>query len=137
MENINIYHLIKMCAFLVAAWCVQIVGFSSFKTEVNNGSPTMHIVDFDKEFSSKDSDRPLVDLGYDMSVPFVSADEAEKRIAEHQRKKWLGLLIGMLGAIEVFLTAYKLWGDWIIGIVCVLMGPLGIAWGIQRSNQND
>lgn len=125
-----------MCAVVVAAWCVQVAGLSSFRTEAKNGLPRMNIVDFDKDFSREDSDRPLVELGYDMSAPFVSAGVAKKRIQEHQRKKWFGLLAGFLGASGVFLASYKLWDDWITSIACVLIGPLGIAWGIQRSNRN-
>ncbi len=136
MEGIDIYRLIGMCAVLVAAWCVQVVGFSNFRTEAENGPPRMNIVDFDKDFSREDSDRPLVELGYDLNAPFVSASGAQVRIAEHQRKKWLGLAAGIAGAIGVFFAAYKLWDDWITGIACVLVGPLGIAWGIQRSNRN-
>ena len=136
MEGSNIYRLIGMCVVVVAAWCVQVVGLSNFRTEVKNGPPKMNIVDFEKDFSGEDSDRPLVEPGYDMSAPFVSADVAEERIEEHQRKKWLGLLAGILGASGVFLAACKLWDDWIIGIACVLFGPLAIAWGIQRSNRN-
>ena len=78
----------------------------------------------------------LPELGYDMNAPFVSASVAQERISEHQRKKWLGLFAGLAGAIGVFLAAYKLWDNWITGIVCVLVGPLGVAWGIQRSNRS-
>jgi hypothetical protein len=120
MEGIDIYRLIWMCAVVVAAWCVQVVGLSDFSREAKNGPPKMNIVDFDKDFSGEDRARPLAELGYDMSAPFVSADLAAERIKEHQRKKWLSLLVGILGASGTFLAAYKLWDDWIAGIACVL-----------------
>lgn len=135
MEGVDIYQLIGICAVVVAAWVVQVIGFSTFKTEVEKGPPSMNVVDFDKGFSEEGSDRPLVELGYDVSVPFVSESTAQERIAEHNKKKWLGLLAGIAGAIGVCCATYKLWEDWITSIVCVLLGPLGIAWGIQRSNR--
>ena len=136
MEGIDIYRLIGMCAFVVGAWCVQVVGLSNFRTEARNGPPTMNIVDFEKDFSGEGSDCPLAELGYDLNGLFVPASVAQERIAEHKKKKWMGLVSGIAGAIGVFLSAYKLWDDWVSGIACVLVGPLGVAWGIQRSSRN-
>jgi len=136
MEGIDIYRLIGMCALVVGAWCVQVVSLSNFRTEARNGPPTMNIVDFDKDFSGEGSDRPLAEKGYDLKAPFVSASVAQERVADHKKKKWMSLVFGIAGAIGVFLAAYKLWDDWVTGIACVLVGPLGVAWGIQRSNRN-
>ena len=136
MKGIDIYRLIGMCVLVVAAWCVQVVGLSNFRTEARNGPPTMNIVDFDKDFSGEGSDRPLVEHGYNLNAPFVSTSGVQERITEHKKKKWIGLVVGIAGTIGVFLVAYKIWNNWVTGIACVLIGPLGVAWGIQRSNRN-
>lgn len=136
MEGADIYRLIGMCLLVVFAWFAQVVGFSTFWREFSDGPPAMNVVDFDKDFSDEEMNRPLADLGYDLSVSFVSARVAEERIAEHQRRKRVGLLAGILGAIGVFFVAYKLWEDWIMGVACVFVGPLAIAWGMQRLNRS-
>jgi len=136
MEGIHIFRLIGVCGLLVAAWCVEVVGFATFRSEVSNGSPKMNVVDFDKDFSKKGSDKLLVGYGHDFNMPFVSPNEAQKRIEEHQRSKWLGLLAGLAGAFGVFSFANKIWDDWVISITCVMFGPLGVAWGLKKSHGN-
>ncbi|MDA7869636.1 hypothetical protein N9A93_03340 [Akkermansiaceae bacterium] len=136
MEGIHIFRLIGVCGLLVAAWCVEVVGFATFRSEVSNGSPKMNVVDFDKDFSKKGSDKLLVGYGHDFNMPFVSPNETQKRIEEHQRSKWLGLLAGLAGAFGVFSFANKIWDDWVISITCVMFGPLGVAWGLKKSHGN-
>ena len=57
-------------------------------------------------------------------------------MAEHAQKKWRGLSVGLAGMIGVAVVAYLLWRDWVTAVACVLVGPLGVAWGIQRANRN-
>jgi len=136
MDGIDIFRLIGVCGLLVAAWCVEVVGFATFRSEVSNGSPKMNVVDFDKEFSKEGSGKRLIGSGHDFNLPFVSSNEAQKRIEEHQRNKWLGLLAGLAGAFGVFSFANKIWDDWAISITCVMLGPLGVAWGLKKSHGN-
>jgi hypothetical protein len=97
----------------------------------------MNVVDFDKDFSGDNADRPLVEIekekGWHANESFVSVSEAQKRNSQHKRKKWFALLAGLGGAAIVFLAAYKLWGNWIAGIACVFLGPLAVTWGIYRT----
>ncbi|MDG2399294.1 MAG: hypothetical protein P8M04_01855 [Akkermansiaceae bacterium] len=130
MDGINIFRLIGVCGLLIAAWCVEIFGFSTFRSEEMNGPPKMNIVDFSKE----DSAKPLIGSGYDFNAPFVSTTEAQKRIKEYQRNKWLALLAGIAGASGVFFFANKIWDNWVISITCVMFGPLGVAWGFRKSH---
>ena len=136
MDGINIFRLIGVCGLLVAAWCVEVAGFATFRGEVSNGPPKMNVVDFDQGFSKEGSGKLLIGSGHDLNLPFVSSDEAQRRIDEHQRKKWLGLLAGLAGAFGVFSFANKIWDDWVISITCVIFGPLGVAWGLRRSHGN-
>ena len=136
MDGINIFRLIGVCGLLVAAWCVEVVGFATFRSEVSNGPPKMNVVDFDKDLSKENSAKPLIGSGYDFNTPFVSTNEAQKRIKEHQKNKWLGLLAGIAGAFGVFFFANKIWDDWVIAITCVMFGPLGVAWGFRKSHGN-
>ena len=132
MDGINIFRLIGVCGLLVAAWCVEVVGFATFRSEVSNVPPKMNVVDFSKGGSGK----LLIGSGHDFNLPFVSPNEAQKRIEEHQRNKWLGLLAGLAGAFGVFSFANKIWDDWVISITCVMFGPLGVAWGLKKSHGN-
>ena len=136
MEGINIFRLIGVCGLLVAAWCVEIVGFSTFRSEERNGPPKVNVVDFDKNLSKEGSAKQLIGSGHDLNLPFVSSNEAQKRIEEHQRNKWLGLLAGIAGAFGVFYFANKIWDNWVISITCVIFGPLGVAWGFRKSFRN-
>ncbi len=102
MDGINIFRLIGVCGLLVAAFGVEVVGFATFRSEVSNGPPKMNVVDFDEDLSKEGSGKLLIGSGYDFNLPFVSANEAQKRIQEHQRNKWLGLLAGLAGAFGVF-----------------------------------
>lgn len=136
MDGIDIFRLIGVCGLLAAAWCVEVVGFATFRSEVSNGPPKMNIVDFDRDFFKEGSGKLLIGSGHDLNLPFVSPNEAQKRIDEHQRKKWLGLLAGLAGAFGVFCFANKIWDDWVISITCVIFGPLGVAWGLRRSHGN-
>ena len=136
MDGINIFRLIGVCGLLVAAWCVEVVGFATFRNEVSNGPPKINVVDFDKDFSKKGSGKLLSGSGHDLNLPFVSSDEAQRRRDEHQRKKWMGLLAGLAGAFGVFSFANKIWDHWVISITCVIFGPLGVVWGLRRSHGN-
>ena len=136
MDGINIFRLIGVCGLLVAAFGVEVVGFATFRGEVSNGPPKMNVVDFDEDLSKEGSGKLLIGSGYDFNLPFVSANEAQKRIQEHQRNKWLGLLAGLAGAFGVFFFANKIWDDWVISITCVIFGPFGVAWGLSKSHGN-
>ena len=137
-DGIDIYRLIGICGIVVAGWVAQVMGLHTFMDEVRDGPPRMNVVDFDKDFSGEDAQRPLVEVarerGWDVNAMFVTPEEARRRIADHERKKWLGLFAGIGGVIVVFWSAYRLWGDWLTALVCVVAGPVGIAWGIHRSN---
>ena len=135
-EGINIFRLIGVCGLLVAAWCVEVVGFAMFRSEEWDGPPKMNIVYFDKDLFKENSAKPLIGSGYDFNLPFVSPNEAQERIKEHQRNKWLGLLAGIAGAFGVFFFAKKIWDDRVIVITCVIFGPLGVAWGFRESYRN-
>ena len=37
---------------------------------------------------------------------------------------------------EIFSFAKKFWDDWVISIICVILGPLGVAWGLRKSHGN-
>ena len=136
MDGIHIFRLIGVCGFLVAAWCVEVVGFATFRSEESNGPPKMNVVNFDKDFDKESSGKLLIGSGHDLNLPFVSPNEAQKRIEEHQRNKWLGLLAGLAGAFGVFSFANKIWDDWVIAITCVIFGGLGVAWGLKKSHVN-
>jgi len=106
---------------------------------MRNGPPKMIIVNFGTYSSDANSQRTFEDLarekGWDMHASFVTPSEAQMRITDYERKKWISLFAGIGGAFLVFVAAYKIWEDWITAIACVLVGPVGIAWGFQRSNK--
>ena len=73
MDGINIFRLIGVCGLLVAAWCVEVVGFATFRSEVSNGPPKMNVVDFDQDFSKEGSGKLLIGSGHDLNLPSLSS----------------------------------------------------------------
>ena len=140
MEGVDIYRLMGACLLVVAAWMVQVVGFSMVRVEVMNGPPKVNVVDFEKDFSDPAENRTLVELaderGWDLNADFVTPVEAERRLARHQRRKWLGLLIGLAGSAGTLAVAYRMWHNWLLAAACVLVGPVGVAFGLRRSGSS-
>ena len=140
MGGVDIYRLMGACLLVVAAWVIQVVGLSMFRTEIQSGPPEANVVDFEKEFSDPAENRKLVDLaaerGWDLNADFITPVEAERRLARHQRRKWLGLLIGFVGAVGTLAAAYRIWHNWLIAAACVLVGPVGVAFGLRRSGSS-
>jgi hypothetical protein len=136
---VDVYRLTGACFLLVAAWCLQVIGWGTFRAEVRNGPPRMKVIEFEDALEGEGFVERLKELpddnGWDTNVLFVTSSEAERRLAAYKRKKWLGLIAGFVGLVGVLLVALRLWGDWLTAVACVLLGPVAVAWGIHRSNR--
>jgi len=137
MKNVNFYQLIGICAIVVIAWFVQLIGLSYFRTALITGPPKINIVDPETFYSDKNKDKLITEMGYDINASFCSAKVAQEQIATYQRNKWIYFLIGVLGSICTFLMSYKLSGNWLFAIICILFGPTVTAIFIQKYFRNN
>lgn len=131
MDDVDIYSVIRLTAFLAIAWVVQVIGLGTFSSETRSGPQRVNIVDFETDFKKEEMDRSMVEIaherGWSMSAPFMGPEQARELARAHERKKWIALTAGLGGLVGVYVTAFKLWGRWLIALSCILLGPVGIA----------
>jgi len=48
--------------------------------------------------------------------------------AEHLKKQWLSLIVGLAGALGALLIARRLWDSWPLAFLAALLGPVPVVY---------
>jgi hypothetical protein len=144
LRAMDFYRLIKICGMLTGLWLVQFASLRHFQQNHRKEPPRYVVVDFEKWLASIAPDQPVVDLaaaqGLDLSVPWVSPDAAREIDRKHHRSialAWSALALGLSAAGITLWISHRLWGNWLLGIPAVILGPIGIAWTVKKGYEHQ
>ncbi|MEI7908769.1 MAG: hypothetical protein WCK77_03950 [Verrucomicrobiota bacterium] len=131
----DLYRIVMITVVLTAGWLVGFVGMKTFRQELEKGPPSVNIVEVDVVAAPEAGAKPEVTVTrvgkYVEGRRTMSPGAAEEMANARLKKMWISLAAGIAGMAGTFFAAQRFWGNWLVSLGCVLVGPVMIAYGFQ------